>query len=330
MGIIMILRMELGEQSYDIAVGRGLLGEAGKLLNLKRKVLIVTDTGVPDEYAKKVAEACLHPVIYTFPQGEDSKCFDTYKALLTELVRHGFTRTDFVAAVGGGVVGDLAGFAAATYMRGIDFYNLPTTLLSQIDSSIGGKTAIDFGGYKNIVGAFYQPKKVIIDPDVLDTLPARQISNGFAEAIKMSLTSDAQLFSLFESGEYQSKIEEVIIRSLRIKKEVVEKDEKENGLRRVLNFGHTVGHAIESTVAGLYHGECVALGMLVMCSEKVKPRLAAVLKKVGLPTMYDYDYNKIADAIAHDKKMSGDFITVIYVDEAGSCEMRTMPFEELK
>ena len=147
------------------------------------------------------------------------------------------------------MVGDLAGFAASAYMRGIDFYNIPTTLLSQIDSSIGGKTAINFGGVKNIVGAFYQPKKVLIDPDLLKTLPPRQISNGLAEAIKVGLTSDEKLFDIFENGEIGSRLDEIIVRALTVKKNVVEQDEKEAGLRRILNFGHTVGHGIESSGA---------------------------------------------------------------------------------
>ncbi len=328
----MILRMKLGQDSYDIVVEHGVLERAGSLLKLDRRVLVVTDSGVPREYSEKVASQCENSVIYTFPQGEESKNFDTYKEILTYLVENGFTRSDCVVAVGGGVAGDMAGFAAATYMRGIDFYNIPTTLLSQIDSSIGGKTAIDFCGYKNIVGAFNQPKKVLIDPDVLSTLDKRQIANGLAEAVKMSLTSDKELFKMFEIGEYKTNMDEVIVRSLKVKKYVVEQDEKETGLRKILNFGHTVAHAIESNInmSGLYHGECVGLGMLAMSGENVRERLLCVMKSIGLPTEFDFDCEKILEAIKHDKKMAGDNITVIYVDEPGTFEMKTMAFSYLK
>ena len=226
-------------------------------------------------------------------------------------------------AVGGGVVGDLSGFAASAYMRRIDFYNIPTTLLSQIDSSIGGKTAINLGGVKNIVGAFYQPKKVLIDPDLLKTLPPRQIANGMAEAIKMSLTSDKELFELFETQDIESNLEEIILRSLNIKKAVVEQDEKEAGLRKILNFGHTVGHGIEST-SELYHGEAVALGMLPMCGETLRPRLVEVLKKCNLYRALPYDWDRITQAAFHDKKADGGSVTVTQVQEPGTYELKTM------
>ena len=191
--------MNLNENSYDIVVERGLLKNAGKHLGLNRRVLVVTDSGVPASYAQSVAKQCAKPVICTIETGEGSKSLETFGHLLQTMMDHGFSRKDCVVAIGGGVVGDLSGFAASAYMRGIDFYNIPTTLLSQIDSSIGGKTAINFGGVKNIVGAFYQPKKVLVDPDLLKTLPERQISNGLAEAIKMALTSDEELFDIFEN-----------------------------------------------------------------------------------------------------------------------------------
>ena len=231
------------------------------------------------------------------------------------------------------MIGDLAGFAASTYMRGIDFYNIPTTLLSQVDSSIGGKVAIDFEGVKNIVGAFYQPKRVLIDPDVLKTLPPRQIANGMAEALKMSLTSDAELFELLEQGvEDGATLEKVIYRSLCIKKAVVEADEKENGLRRILNFGHTLGHGIESEsgLGGLYHGECVGLGMIPMCSKEVRSRLIPALERLHLPTVVEGDWEKILSLAAHDKKRSGDQISVVFVDEIGSFRMEKMPLEDWK
>ena len=182
----MTIHMNLGKDSYDIIVQRGILACANQHLNLNRRVLVVTDTGVPKEYADTIAKQCKESFIYTVEMGEASKSIEVFEKLLHAMLNNGFSRNDCVVAVGGGVVGDLAGFAASTYMRGIDFYNIPTTLLSQIDSSIGGKTAINFGGVKNIVGSFYQPKMVVIDPELLKTLPPRQFSNGLAEAIKMS------------------------------------------------------------------------------------------------------------------------------------------------
>lgn len=322
----MTIHMNLGKDSYDIVVERGVLDNANKHLNLNRRVLIVTDTGVPAKYAKTLAKQCKDPVIHTVNQGEDSKSLEVFGKLLGTMLDHCFSRNDLVVAVGGGVVGDLSGFAASAYMRGIDFCNIPTTLLSQIDSSIGGKTAINFGGVKNIAGAFYQPKKVLIDPNLLKTLQKRQISNGLAEAIKMGLTSDKELFGIIESKDIESNIDEIIIRSLNVKKSVVEQDEKEAGIRRILNFGHTVGHGIESSAGadGLYHGECVALGMIPMCGEALRPRVIEVLKKCGLCRTLKYDWEKIAEAAFHDKKADGNSVTVIEVNEVGSFEIKKM------
>ena len=327
--MIIPVKTSIGE--YNIVLERGALKKLNEHLKLERRVLIVTDSGVPQEYAKTAAEQCKEPYIVTINQGEASKCFESYKMLLSKMVEYGFTRSDCVVAVGGGVVGDLAGFVAASFMRGVDFYNIPTTVLSQVDSSVGGKVAIDFEGYKNIVGAFYPPKAVIIDSDTLKTLPERQISNGLAESVKMSLTSDKELFELFETQEIMPNIDKIIESSLKIKRYVVETDEKEGGLRKILNFGHTLAHAIESEneMQNLYHGECVALGMLPMCDDSVKERLIPVLQKLNLPTRVGYDTEKIIEAMRHDKKMSGDSITVIYVPQVGSFEMRERPFSKL-
>ena len=327
----MIIPVNVSCTNYDIVLERGSLAKVGELLNLNRTVLIVTDDGVPSCYSECVAKQCKEALIITLPQGEKTKCFDSYKLLLSGMVSNGFTRTDCVVAVGGGVIGDLAGFVAASFMRGVDFYNIPTTLLSQVDSSIGGKVAIDFEGYKNIVGAFYQPKRVIIDPDVLKTLPERQIANGLAEAVKMSLTSDKALFSLFEKENIEENIDRIIEASLRIKKAVVEEDEKELGLRKILNFGHTVAHGIESDsqMSGWYHGECVAVGMLPMCSEKVRERLIPVLLKIGLPIKIDCSADRVIEAMNHDKKMAGEFITVITVENIGEFKMEKIPFKAL-
>lgn len=327
----MIIPIELGADSYNIWLERGALAKADTFFKLDRKVLIVTDSGVPAQYAETVAALCKDAYIEVFLQGEAQKNMDTYQAILSRLVQEGFSRSDCVVAVGGGVTGDMAGFAAASYMRGIDFYNVPTTVLSQVDSSIGGKVAIDFKGYKNIVGAFYQPKGVLIDPEVLKTLPPRQIANGLAEAVKMAATCDQGLFEELETKDPLLFIDQVIEGSLRIKKSVVEQDAKETGLRKVLNFGHTVGHAIESVsgLSELYHGECVSLGMLIMAAPEARARLVKVLERIGLPTEYAFDREQVISAMSMDKKVSGDKITVVTLPEIGRFEFETQTLEAL-
>ena len=328
----MTIHMNLGEDSYDIIVEKGALQKADQYLNLDRKVLIVSDDGVPAQYASTIATFCKESYIVTLPQGENTKSFDSLQKLIKILLEKGFSRTDAVVAVGGGVIGDLSGFTAATFMRGIDFYNIPTTLLSMVDSSIGGKTAINFEGIKNCVGAFHQPKMVLVDPNVLSTLPDRQITNGLAEAIKMAATFDEELFTLIENKDVKSHLEEIIQKSLAIKKSVVEQDEKESGLRRVLNFGHTIGHGIESFegLHGLYHGECVALGMLPLCDKAVKERLLAIYRKVELPSDLCFDPNGVFEATTHDKKRDGDSIRIIYVPKIGSFEVQKVSISDFE
>ncbi len=327
------LHVNLGDNSYDVIVGQNILSKAKDYFDLNRRVLIVTDSGVPQEYAKAIAENCKNSKIITIPSGESSKSIDGLKTLLSAMVQFDMDRKDCVIGVGGGVVGDLTGFAAACYMRGIDFYNVPTTLLSQVDSSIGGKTAIDYDGVKNIVGAFHQPKGVLVDVNTLKSLPSRQISNGLAEAIKMSLTSNKSLFEKFENwskDDILENIEEIIVASLKIKKEVVEKDEKEAGLRKILNFGHTFGHGVEAEeeMRGMFHGECVAIGMLAMCEESVRARLIPVLKKVGLPTEYNGNVDSALKFIIHDKKCANGKVSAVFVREVGSFEITTLSTEQ--
>ncbi len=326
----MIIPVKTRNGGYNIYFERGALAKAGDILSLDRKTLVVTDSGVPACYAEKVASQAKEGHIVTIEQGEKSKGMKTFEYILSKLVEYGFTRTDCVVAVGGGVVGDLAGFAAACFMRGIDFYNIPTTVLSQVDSSVGGKTAIDFMQYKNIVGAFWPPAAVIIDPETLSTLPPRQVSNGLAESVKMALTFDSELFEMLEREDIANHIDEIIYRSILLKKAVVEEDETEKGLRKVLNFGHTIAHAIESEKAmeDYYHGECVAVGMIPMCSEKIRSRLIAVLEKLSLPTYVPCNIDVITEAVRHDKKASGDKITFIWVEEAGTFEMKTCTVNE--
>ena len=316
-----MIRIELGKNSYNIELERGNLAKAGELLNLNRKVMIITDEGVPSVYAEKIAEQCKEAYIKVVPCGEESKSLQTAEEILTEMLSHQFSRKDCVVAVGGGVVGDLGGFVASLYMRGVDFYNVPTTVLSQVDSSIGGKTAVNLAGIKNIIGAFYQPKAVLIDPDTLNSLSERQIVNGLFEAIKMGATSDKELFELFLKGDWKENLDLVIEKALLVKKYVVEQDEKESHLRKILNFGHTIGHGFESAAHGRYlHGECVALGMLYMSSEEVQDQLCDIYEKLGfeVPEFYTFDIEEVKEAITHDKKASNQNCSVVYVSEIGN------------
>lgn len=327
-----MIRIELGKNSYNIELKRGNLQQAGKLLNLNRKVMIITDEGVPFNYAETVANQCKEDYIKVVPQGEGSKSLQTAEGILTEMLEHQFGRKDCVVSVGGGVVGDLGGFVASLYMRGVDFYNVPTTVLSQVDSSIGGKTAVNLGGIKNIIGAFYQPKAVLIDPDTLNTLPERQVINGLFEAIKMGATSDKELFDLFLTGDWKEQLDVIIEKALLIKKSVVEQDEKESHLRKILNFGHTIGHGFESAAHGRYlHGECVALGMLYMSSEEVQEKLCAIYERLGfeLPEFYTFDLEEVKEAITHDKKADSKNCSVVFVSEIGNGQIEEWSMEDV-
>ena len=323
-----LLSVHTAAGSYPIYLRRGTLHDAGKLLDLNRSVFMVTDDGIPEEYSRNLARQCKHVICCTIPQGETSKSPAQLHTLLQQMLDAGLTRSDCVLALGGGVVGDLAGLAAALYMRGIDFYNMPTTLLAMVDSSIGGKTAVDLCGVKNAIGAFWQPKAVLIDPAVLESLPERQMSNGLAEAVKMALTHDSAFFARFENPNGYGSVEDLIAACLRIKASVVEADEREAGLRQVLNFGHTLGHGLEAASNGkLLHGECVALGMLPMCATPLRPRLAAVLERLGLPTTIQpgmIDPERVLDVAAHDKKaQTNGEIRLVRVPEPGQYQFCT-------
>lgn len=334
----MKLTMRLRERSYDIILKRGALDWVGQLANLDRRVLIVTDSGVPAEYAERVRAQCKEGRVFTAPQGEASKSLAVYAQLQKAALDANLGRRDLIIAVGGGVVGDLAGFAAATYMRGIDFINCPTTTLAQVDSSIGGKVAVDLGDTKNIIGAFWQPKLVVIDPDTLDTLPRRQYASGLAEAIKAGLLCDPELFCMFEEYPPEQKIEDILYRSLLVKKRIVEQDETEQGMRAALNFGHTLGHGIEAVRGvkgrrknGYYHGECVALGMLPMIEDKqLAKRVRAVYRKLGLPARAGYNKQKVLEYMRHDKKAAGGLITLVKVPGLGCWRLDKLPLEALE
>ena len=330
---------------YQVHVGTFLLEQAAPLVRATSggsRAVIVTDTNVGPLYqmpVKQSLEAAGYEVsICTFEAGEAHKRAETYVAILEFVAEHELSRSDVIVALGGGVVGDVAGFVAATYMRGIDFINCPTTTLAQIDSSIGGKVAVDLGDAKNIVGAFWQPKLVVIDPDTLAPLPRRHYVNGLAEAVKAGLICDPQLFSLFETGDVDEDIETIIYRSLLVKKNIVEKDETEQGCRAVLNFGHTLGHGIEAVrgvkgrrTNGYFHGECVALGMLPMIESKaLQKRVRGVYRRLGLPTRTAYDKEKVLAEMLHDKKAQDGQITIIKVPGLGCWRAETIPVEGLR
>lgn len=329
----MILNVTMEDRNYDVVIERNSLEKIEQLIDLNRKVLIVTDDGIPSCYIQTVLQKCKEGFVYTIKQGEASKNFSNFEKILDFMIDKQFIRTDCVIAIGGGVVGDLAGFVSSTYMRGITFYNVPTTLLSQVDSSVGGKTAIDKNGIKNIVGAFYPPHKVIIDPNVLKTLDKRQLHSGLVEAIKMGATSDKELFELIKNSDnLMNDIDEIIFKSISVKKRVVEEDPKEKGIRRILNFGHTVGHAIESSgqFDDYLHGECVGIGMLYFSSDEVKQEITNVLKKFNLPINCNINKDKLLEYMLLDKKRSDDKLLIIFVSEIGSFAINAATIEEVK
>lgn len=328
----MKLVVDLKERSYPIYIQKGMIDDLCQFVDLKRKVMIITDSGVPQEYAKRILAQCKQGFIECFPQGEASKNIDTYQTCMKHLLKEAFGRKDLVIAIGGGVVGDLAGFVAATYMRGIDFINIPTTTLSQIDSSIGGKTAIDMMGIKNCVGAFHQPKAVFIDPETLHTLPKRHIYNGLVEALKAGFIANPTLVSLLDTSNPMERIEEILYEALMVKKRVVEEDEKELGLRKILNFGHTIGHGLESASNyELLHGEAVALGMYKMVENPmIKQMLEQIMRKWDIPVDKRYDSKEVYQYILRDKKANGNTITVVQVNEIGSSELKSIPLETIK
>lgn len=315
----MTLEFRSGSIAYDIAIGNGLLSEADSIFDLGRKVLVVTDDGVPEEYAREVLDKCRDGRLLVLPQGEESKSLSSFESILAALLDGGFTRSDAIVAVGGGVVGDISGFAAACYQRGIDYYNVPTTLLSQVDSSVGGKTAVNFHGIKNIVGAFHHPAGVLIDPRTLSTLSPRLFSEGLAEVVKMAATSDAALFGLLEeSADLTPLLPEIIAAALRIKIAVVEQDPEEKDLRAVLNFGHTIGHAIEAASAGsFFHGEAVAAGMLYTAEGDAAVRINALLRRFSLPVSDPFTTEKLMRFALRDKKRSGGRVKLVRVDAIG-------------
>lgn len=325
-----MIQVHLGDRSYPIYIERGIIRRLSDKMPPYKNIAIVTDDGVPVQWSECVQAQLPGSFVITVPQGEGSKSFSVMEQVLTEMAARNMTRKDAVIAVGGGVVGDLAGFCAASYMRGIDFYNIPTTVLSQVDSSVGGKTAIDLGPVKNIVGAFWQPKTVFIDPEVLDTLDQRQINAGLAEALKMGLVFDENLVEKF----YESPldVDAIITRSIDLKRMIVEEDETEHGRRALLNFGHTIGHAMESAghLGQWLHGECVAAGMPYMIDDPVlKAKTEQLLRKLGLPDISVDDAEALMRFIVHDKKSGDGGVTIVTLKAIGQPELSKVSYDEV-
>ena len=332
---------------YDVTIGPGLLKECDRRLREAVPLChmaVVTDSSVAPLYLETVktslSQAGYRVSAYVFPAGEGSKNFDTLSHILEFLAEEHLTRTDCVAALGGGVTGDMAGLAAALYLRGVSYVQLPTTLLAAVDSSVGGKTAIDLRAGKNLAGAFMQPAAVLCDTNCLKTLPPDVFADGAAEAIKTGVLCDESLFALFEDGTLAAAPEEVIARCVAFKAGVVERDEKEQGERKLLNLGHTVGHAIEKcSNFTIPHGHAVAAGLAIMAraAERLgwtdRPaagRIAACLEKNRLPIRTGFEARALALAALFDKKRAGDSITIVVPKAIGRCELKKMPVTELE
>lgn len=349
-----ILSVNLAENSYDIVIERGALSSLGqrcRAVGLKGVAAVISNPTVAALYGAAVQES-LKAAGFTvasmeIPDGEEYKNSTTLNQLYDSLLSAGVDRSSFVVALGGGVVGDVAGYAAATWMRGVPFVQVPTTLLAQVDSSVGGKTGIDHPKGKNLIGAFYQPRLVLIDVDTLATLDQRQFRAGLAEVIKYGVAIDLPFFEFVETNSAAilamdpDALIKIVLRSCQLKAEVVELDEKEAGLRAILNYGHTLGHAFESLSGyrGMVHGEAVAIGMVLaarvsaaegLCSQEELLRISALIRRCGLPVeIPHYDRQQLLDAVAADKKSKGGNITFICNRGIGMYAMSHHTPEEL-
>ena len=346
------LTVALPGREYDILIERGLLAQAGEraraVLPRARKLAVVTDRNVEPLYSGPVLDsfraAGFEVRLFPVPAGEESKNPSQLAALWEGFMDFGLTRADAVAALGGGVVGDLAGFAAATILRGVALVQIPTTLLSQVDSSVGGKVAVDLDAGKNLAGAFHQPKLVLMDPDALDTLPLPVFMDGMAEVVKYGCIWDGDFFDFLAArpsrGELMADIEHILYTCCDIKRHVVMEDELDTGLRMILNFGHTLGHAYE--LAGHYtrwsHGQAVAAGMcaaarlgvgLGVTPRSIPAQIETALSALDLPTVIPCSPEDYAAAIGLDKKGAGADITLILLDQIGHAVPRRLPKEEL-
>ena len=332
--------------AYEVSIGSGLLRTCGQLLQSRLspcRIAVIADSTVAPLYLEPVRNslesAGFSTCAYSFPAGEAHKTMETLADILEFLAEEHLTRSDCIVALGGGVTGDMAGFAASCYLRGIRCVQMPTTLLSAVDSSVGGKTAIDLKAGKNLAGAILQPSAGLCDTDCLSTLPAEVFADGAAEAIKTGVLCDESLFSLFESGRLEAAPAEVIARCVAYKAGVVERDEKEQNERRLLNLGHTVGHAIEKCSGySIPHGHAVAAGLAIIAraaerlgwtEDPIAERIAACLAKNALPISAAYSAEELAQAASSDKKRRGDSITLVIPKKIGLCELKQVPVSQL-
>lgn len=332
--------------NYDILIDKGIIDISGELISKvikKGKALVVTDDNVDGFYGKRVmhslTDAGIEAMKFVFPHGETSKNHATLLKIYEYMALNGYTRSDFIVALGGGVVGDTAGYAAATYMRGIDFVQIPTTVVSQADSSVGGKTAVDINGGKNLVGAFHQPQLVICDTDTLDTLTPEFFSDGMAEVIKHGMIKSKELFKILSDNDIKENIVDIMKRNVSIKGQVVENDEREKGERMLLNFGHTLAHALEKyyNFTGLTHGCAVAIGMSTfthiaerrgMCKIGVADKLDALLEKCGLPLTDKAPLHELYTLSLRDKKHLADGMNIVICSDVGKSEVVKMSVDE--
>lgn len=335
-------------QPYDVLIGSGLLENCGKEIKplIKgKKTVVVTDDNVGPIYAEAVINSLeksgISAELYTFKHGEESKCAETLLGLYDFLGKNNITRSDFLVALGGGVVGDLTGFAVATYLRGIDYIQLPTSLLAQVDSSVGGKTAIDISAGKNLVGAFKQPKLVIADIDTLNTLSDDFFADGMGEVVKYGMIYSKPLFDRLKAGDIRENPEDVIAQCVDIKREVVETDEFDTGLRMILNFGHTLGHSIEKhfNYTGISHGRAVAVGMYLITkmaektgyiSDNISDELKSCLIANKLPFETEIDADALFSGAVNDKKRFSDTINIILCKQIGKAEIVKLNIEDFR
>lgn len=331
---------------YSVAVGSGLLAQCGKhaaALPDCRRAAVITDSTVAPLYLDTVRESLLRAglavCVYVYPAGESSKNFVSLAGMLEFLAENRLTRTDCVAALGGGVCGDMAGFAAGCYLRGVRYLQLPTTLLAAVDSSVGGKTAVDLPQGKNLAGLFHQPSAVLCDTDCLRSLPEAELSNGAAEAVKTGVLAGENLFALLEHG-FPADWTPVIAQCVACKGGVVEADPEERNLRRILNLGHTMGHAAElCSEFTIPHGQAVAMGLAcaARASEKlgwaeapVSARIVSALKEFRLSTAPPFSARELAEAAQNDKKRVGDDVTLAVPVQIGKCALKTIPAKQLE
>ena len=326
---------------YDVCIGSGLLNQLGAMIADVRKVgkaAIISDSNVWPLYGKTVSnslmEAGFSVCHYVFPAGEKSKNGSTYLSVLNFLAENQLTRTDCIIALGGGVVGDLAGFSAATYLRGIDYIQVPTTLLAAVDSSVGGKTAIDLPAGKNLAGCFYQPKLVVCDIDTLNTLPAPIFRDGCAEVIKYGILFDPALFVHLEHAGLAFDRMKVISRCVELKRNVVAEDEFDKGRRMLLNLGHTIGHSIEAlSQFQISHGQAVAIGTAIVarsCGCADTARIVSCLKRFGLPVDTNFSAEALTSVALNDKKRAADTVHLILPDAIGKCRIAPTPADEIQ